>query len=197
MPRTASRIAGPADALWLSARPTPSGTPPSTPTARDLSADVLWLTMRESPNGSTVTVALRNDDARYNDVGDPNAALREGTELRVSPGYLTPGGEELSTGPTFWVTGWERRYGGGEATLVVHAADGWALLAGWRARRQFAWARGEAAMASILGFILQRVGLGLQSANPSQAMLSHKSVLHRAPRRDRRDGRPPPHGDGP
>ena len=142
--------------------------------ARDLSADVLSLTMRESPSGSTVTLALRNDDARYNDVGNPNAPVREGTELRVSPGYLTPGGEEISIGPTFWVTGWERRHGGGESTLVVHAADGWALLSGWRARRQFSWARGEAAMASILGFILQRVGLGLQSTNPSAAMLAHR-----------------------
>ena len=166
-------VAGPADALWLSA---PDGVWQATlnTDARDLSADVLWLTMRESPSGGAVTVALRNDDARYNDVGAPNAALREGTELRVSPGYLTPSGEKISAGPTFWVTGWERRYGGGEATLVVHAADGWGLLAGWRARRQFAWARGEAAMASILGFILQRVGLGLQSANPSAAMLSHR-----------------------
>ena len=169
-------IAGPADDLWLS---TPDGVWHAAldADARDLSADVLWLTMRESPNGGAVTLALRNDDARYNDVGDPDAALREGTELRVSPGYLTPGGEEISTGPTFWVTGWERRYGSGEATLVFHAADGWALLAGWRARRQFAWARGEAAMASILGFILQRVGLGLQSANPSQAMLSHRPAF--------------------
>ena len=92
----------------------------------------------------------------------------------MSPGYSTASGVEVSEGPTFWVTGWERRYGGGEASLVVHAADGWALLAGWRARRQFAWARGEAAMASILGFILQRVGLGLQSTNPSAAMLTHR-----------------------
>ena len=166
-------ITGPADALWLSA---PDGVWQAAlnTDARDLSADVLWLTMRESPNGGAVTVALRNDDARYNDVGDPDAALREGTEIRVNPGYLTPGGEEVSTGPTFWVTGWERRHGGGESTLVVHAGDGWALLSGWRARRQFSWARGEAAMASILGFILQRVGLGLQSANPSQAMLAHR-----------------------
>ena len=29
-------------------------------------------------------------------------------------------------------------------------------------------------MASILGFILQRVGFGLQSTNPSAAMLSHR-----------------------
>ena len=166
-------LAGGADALWLS---TPDGVWHAAidTSARDLSADVLWLTMRESPGGSTVTLALRNDDARYNDVGGPDAALREGTELRVSPGYTTAAGVEVSAGPTFWVTGWERRYGGGEATLVVHAADGWALLAGWRARRQFAWARGEAAMASILGFILQRVGLGLQSTNPSQAMLTHR-----------------------
>ncbi len=169
-------IAGPANALWFS---TPSGVWQAAlnTDARDLSDDVLWLTMRESPSGSTVTLALRNDDARYNDVGAPNAPVREGTELRVSPGYLTPGGEEISTGPTFWVTGWERRHGGGESTLVVHAADGWALLAGWRARRQFAWALGEAAMASILGFILQRVGLGLQSTNPSAAMLSHRPAF--------------------
>ncbi|MDE2899808.1 MAG: hypothetical protein OXN15_02120, partial [Chloroflexota bacterium] len=84
---------------------------------------------------------------------------------------------EVSDGPAFWVTGWERRYGGGEASLVVHAGDGWALLAAWRARRQFAWARGEAALASILGFILQRVGLGLQSPNPSAAMLSHRPAF--------------------
>ena len=146
-------------------------------TPHDLSADVLSLTMRESPSGSTVTLALRNDDARYNNVGDPDAPVREGTELRVSPGYSTASGAEVSAGPTFWVTGWERRYGSGEATLVVHAADGWALLAGWRARRQFAWAHGEAAIASILGFILQRVGLGLQSTNPSQAMLSHRPAF--------------------
>ncbi len=165
--------AGTAAALWLS---TPNGVWHAAldATPHDLSADVLSLTMRESPSGSTVTLALRNDDARYNNVGAPNAPLREGTELRVSPGYLTPSGPEVSEGPTFWVTGWERRYGGGEATLVLHAADGWALLAGWRARRQFAWARGEAAMASILGFILQRVGLGLQSTNPSAAMLTHR-----------------------
>ena len=62
--------AGTADALWLS---TPSGVWQAAldADARDLSADVLWLTMRESPSGSTVTLALRNDDARYNDVGDP------------------------------------------------------------------------------------------------------------------------------
>ena len=130
--------------------------------------------MRESPSGGTVTLAFRNDDARYNNVGNPDAPVREGTELRVSPGYATASGVEVSAGPSFWVTGWERRYGGGEASVVVHAADGWGLLAGWRARRQFAWARGEAAMASILGFILQRVGLGLQSTNPSAAMLSHR-----------------------
>ena len=169
----ADAVAGTADALWLS---TPDAVWHAAldATPHDLSADVLSLTMRESPSGSTVTLALRNDDARYNDVGDPDAPVREGTELRVSPGYTTASGVEVSEGPTFWVTGWERRYGGGEATLVVHAADGWALLAGWRARRQFAWARGEAAMASILGFILQRVGLGLQSTNPSAAMLSHR-----------------------
>ena len=170
---TVDAMTGDDDALWLS---TPDAVWHAALDAspRDLSADVLWLTMRESPSGSTVTLALRNDDARYNDVGDPTAPVREGTELRVSPGYTTASGVEVSEGPTFWVTGWERRYGGGEATLVVHAADGWALLAGWRARRQFAWARGEAAMASILGFILQRVGLGLQSANPSAPMLSHR-----------------------
>ena len=170
---TVDAMTGEANALWLS---TPDGVWHAAldATPHDLSADVLWLTMRESPSGSTVTLALRNDDARFDDVGDPDAPVREGTELRVSPGYAIASGVEVSEGPTFWVTGWERRYGGGEATLVVHAADGWALLAGWRARRQLAWARGEAAMASILGFILQRVGLGLQSTNPSAAMLTHR-----------------------
>ena len=169
-------ITGSASALWLS---TPSGVWHAAldPTPRDLSADVLWLAMRETPNGGAVTLALRNDDGRYDNVGAPGAAVRAGTELRVSPGYTTASGVEVSAGPAFWVTGWERRYGGGEASLVVHAGDGWALLSGWRARRQFAWARGEAAIASILGFILQRVGLGLQSANPSDAMLTHRPAF--------------------
>ncbi len=169
-------MTGDASVLWFA---TPDGVWHAALDAspRDLSANVLSLAMRESPGGGSVTLALRNDDGRYDAVGHPASPIREGTELRVSPGYLTPMGEEVSEGPAFWVTGWERRYGGGEATLVVHAGDGWALLAAWRARRQFAWARGEAAMASILGFILQRVGLGLQSANPSDAMLAHRPAF--------------------
>lgn len=162
--------------LWLS---TPNGVWRGAldATARDLSADVLWLTMRETSGVGSVAVALRNDDGRYADAGTAASAIREGTELRVSPGYGTPTGDEVSEGPAFWVTGWEHRSGGGESTLVVHAGDGWSLLAAWRARRQLSWARGEAAMASILGYILQRVGLGLESANPSAAMLAHRPAF--------------------
>ena len=169
-------ITGSASALWLG---TPNGVWHAAldPAPRDLSADVLWLTMRETPRGGTVTLALRNDDGRYDTVGAQGAPISAGTELRVSPGYTTASGVEVSAGPVFWVTGWERRYGGGEASLVVHAGDGWSLLSGWRARRQLSWARGEAATASILGFILQRVGLGLQSANPSAAMLTHRPAF--------------------
>ena len=169
-------MAGSGNAVWLT---TPSGVWRGAldASARDLSADVLWLTMRETPAGGAVTIALRNDDARYSGVGTADSPLREGTELRVSPGYATPSGDEVSEGPVFWVTGWERRYGGGEASLVVHAGDGWSLLSTWRARRQFSWARGEAPMASILGYILQRVGLGLESANPSPAMLAHRPAF--------------------
>lgn len=169
-------LVGGANALWLT---TPDGVWRAALDAapRDLSADVLSLTMRESPRGGTLTLALRNDDGRYDNVGAPTAPIREGTELRVSPGYETPTGVQVSEGPAFWVTGWERRYGNGEASLVVHAGDGWTLLAAWRARRQLAWARGEAAIASILGFILQRVGLGLQSPDPSIAMLTHRPAF--------------------
>ena len=169
-------LTGDAGSLWLTS---PDGVWRAAldATPRDLSGDVLWLAMRETPQGGSVTLALRNDDGRYDAVGAPGSPIREGTELRVSPGYHTPNGPEVSAGPAFWVTGWERRYGGGEATLVVHAGDGWALLAAWRARRQFAWARGEAALASILGFILQRAGLGLASANPSDAMLAHRPAF--------------------
>ena len=166
-------VAGTADALWLS---TPDGvwhaaldtTPATSPPTCSGSPCESRPAAARSPSPSATTTPATTTSAT------PTPPVREGTELRVSPGYTTASGVEVSAGPTFWVTGWERRYGGGEATLVVHAADGWALLAGWRARRQFAWARGEAAMASILGFILQRVGLGLQSTNPSAAMLTHR-----------------------
>ena len=169
-------LAGAASAIWLAA---PNGVWCAAIDAapRDLSADVLSLTMRETPRGGTLTLALRNDDGRYDNAGSSASPIREGTELRVSPGYETPFGVEVSAGPAFWVTGWERRYGGGEASLVVHAGDGWTLLDAWRARRQLAWFRNEAALASILGFILQRAGLGLQSPKPSAAMLSHRPAF--------------------
>ncbi len=169
-------MAGSGSALWLT---TPSGVwrGDLDASARDLTTDVLSLTMHETPDGSAVTIALRNDDGRNSGVGNAGSAIREGTEVRVSPGYATPTGDEVSAGPVFWVTGWERRSGGGESILLVHAGDGWALLSAWRARRQFSWARGEAPMASILGYILQRVGLGLESANPSPAMLAHRPAF--------------------
>ena len=141
----------------------------------DVSADVVSVTMGELPEGGHVTVIMRNDDGRYNTIGSgANAAIQQGSEIRVSPGYTTFTGDEVSDGPAFWATGWEHQSQGGLGLYVLHGADAWWLLSGWRARRQFTWAAGETNLLTILGFILERVGLSVTAPSPSATMTTHK-----------------------
>ena len=150
--------------------------------AVDLTADVVALTGRETPAGGRVTVTLRNDDGRYGRPGHgANAAIRHGSEVRVSPGYVTSAGPEVSDGPAYWTTGWEHRFQGGHALFVLHAANAWWLLEGWRARRQYTWDAGSANVLGLLAEMLRRVGLTLQASPHSSTADTHRPQLTISP----------------
>ncbi|HEU5320421.1 MAG TPA: hypothetical protein VFX28_06445, partial [Methylomirabilota bacterium] len=90
-----------------------------------------------------------------------------GSEVRVSPGYVTSSGAQVSVGPAYWVDGVELTSGGGEAAAVVHASDAWGLLGAWRARRQYVWSAGARNVFGILQFLFARAGLELSSLGAS------------------------------
>ena len=143
--------------------------------AVDLTDDVVALSGRETPAGGRVTVTLRNDDGRYGTPGEGAiAAIRHGSEVRVSPGYVTSAGPEVSDGPAYWIVGWEHRFQGGRAVFVLHAANAWWLLEGWRARRQYTWDAGSASVLGLLAEVLRRVGLTLTASPRSSTIDAHK-----------------------
>jgi hypothetical protein len=144
-----------ATTAWLS---TPSGvwSAPLAVTSLDVTTDVVECTARDAPFGGRLHLVLRNDDGRYS---APPAPLRTGAEVRLSPGYVTSTGPQVSDGPAYWIDGIERASGRGEGLVVVTARDAWGLLDAWRARRTYAWAAGEKNVFGILQYLFSRAGL--------------------------------------
>lgn len=139
----------------------------------DLSADVLELIADASPQDGRVRVVLRNDDGRYSDLSSgPYAVIRRGSQLNFSPGYMTAAGALASTGPKYWIDGWEYETGEGGAVFVLHGHDAWTILDSWRARRQYSWGAGEKNVFLILEFIFGRAGLEFTSLSNSSTMTS-------------------------
>lgn len=154
-------------ALWLS---TPYGVwhGPMSSTGVQLTDDALEVVVDEDLQGGSATVVLRNDDGRYNSIGSgAYAALRKGSRLSISPGYVTTAGAEESDGPSYWVQGWEYRSSPGGSTFVLFAENAWRILETWWARRQYSWATGASSVADILRFVLARAGLELSTAGAS------------------------------
>jgi len=154
---------------WLT---TPSGVwqAPLTTPALEVTTDVLELTTETNPNGDRLRLVLRNDDGRYLDLSGEKAVIKAGGEVRPSPGYQTASGPLASSGPAYWIEGWEYTSGEGKATLVLHARDAWQLLEGWRSRRQYAWAQGEKNIFQLLSFVMARAGLEFSSAGNSSVV---------------------------
>ncbi len=146
----------------------------------DLSDDTLEAHVDTRPQGGRLRVVLRNDDGRYNSLAEgPCAAIRHGSQVDFSPGYVTGSGPAVSPGARYWIDGWDYVSGAagpsgghGRSLFVLYAGDAWALLENWRARRQFTWATGESAVYSILRFILGRAGLGFGALSISPAVTS-------------------------
>jgi len=76
-----------------------------------------------------------------------------------------------SAGPAYWVESTEQ-VTGAEVLLVLHCRDAWWLLDRWRARRQFVWAAGTAAVSQIIEFVFARAGLGYGSLSASSLFSS-------------------------
>lgn len=132
----------------------------------DLTADILEATTEDRPFSGRLRLILRNDDGRYSALPAP---LHPGAEIALSPGYHTSAGPQASDGPAYWIDRIERRSGGGNATVVIDARDGWSLLDAWRARRQYAWAAGEKNVFGILQHLFSRAGLEFSASGASSA----------------------------
>ena len=140
-----------------------------------LTDDVLSFHLHEEDCSGNGLLVLRNDDGRYNEPGSGDLQLlRRGSQIKTSPGYHTNQGAESSSGPAFWVTGWEHRVSGGRSVFALHLVGGWSLLEGWRARRQFAWAAAQATVREILTSLLARMGMSLDVISASNALDSYQ-----------------------
>jgi len=159
--------------LWLS---TPSGVWSASliPSSVEVSEDVLSLIESIKPHSGEVRIELRNDDSRYNNIGTGlYAAIKESSEIQISPGYLTSQGQKVSSWTVYWIERWEYVSKGGLATFILYAADGWGLLRRWKARRQFSWAAGERNLFQLISFIFARAGLEFATFSSSSTMVNH------------------------
>ncbi len=136
----------------------------------DVTADVVEAVTDDRPFGGRCRIVLRNDGGRYATLPPQIKAV---AELRVSPGYVTAGGPQVSDGPAYWIESIERRSIKGEATLVLEGRDAWSLLEQWVARRQYNWAAGERNVFGILQFLFARAGLEFSSAGSSSTAADH------------------------
>ncbi len=155
-------IVGDATHAWLT---TPDGVwrAPFDASSLAVTDDVLELKSETRRTSGGVKITLRNHDGRYNNLSAGNkSVIRRGAQVEVKPGLLTGSGEEVSSpGLKYWIDRWEHTSAGGEASLIIHASDAWALIERWRARRQHTWAAGEKSAAQILSFIVARAGFEL------------------------------------
>jgi hypothetical protein len=160
------------DYCWLS-RPDGVWRASLTAQSLDLTADVLSLRQELTGTGGNLIVELRNDDGRYAAPGEGSLAVLDiGSQLDFSPGYRTTAGNEVSSGQTFILNAYEHTSSGGKASLVLYAADGWELVAAWRARHQFRWNKDtdQLSVKQILEYVLARVGLKLEVVSQSSVI---------------------------
>ncbi len=163
------------DYCWLS---TPNGVwrAKLTEESIDLTADVLSVRQELGESQGKLTVELRNDDGRYASPGSGDRSVLDiGCQLEVSPGCVTPQGNEISSGPAFWLESYEHTSAAGKASLILRASDGWGLIENWRARHQFRWNKtsNEMSVKDILAFVLARVGLKLEVISQSSVITSY------------------------
>ena len=142
----------------------------------DLTTDVIRLRQELGESQGRLTMELRNDDGRYASPGNGDLSVLDiGCQIGLSPGYVTPQGNEVSPGLAFYLESYEHTSAGGRASLILHALDGWSLIENWRARHQFRWNKNsnEMNVEGILAFVLARVGLKLEVKSQSSVITSY------------------------
>ncbi len=133
----------------------------------DLTGDVLFLRQEIEAGKGKLTVELRNEDGRYNSLGEGGLTVPDiGCQLDFSPGYVALNGNEVSSGLSFSLEAFEYS---GLGSFSLHAYDGWQAVAGWKARHQFRWngTSDEMSVKDIIAFIMARVGLKLEVMSQS------------------------------
>ena len=142
----------------------------------NLTGDVLSVGLEAHYGGGGLTVELRNDDGRYASPGTGTlSVLDRGCQLELGIGYVTTQGNEVSSGPAFWLESWEHTSDRGKACLVLRAESAWRFVQDWRARHQFRWNKDsdEMSIKDILGFILARAGLKLAVKSQSSVVTGY------------------------
>ena len=140
----------------------------------DITADILEVKYETLPKEGRLLVTLRNDEGNYQSPGAGSLSiLNTGSQLEFNPGYVTAMGNETSSGPVFWLDGWEHNSSGGKSSLTLYGIDGWNLLKNWRAGHQFRWNKdsNEMSVKQILAFVLGRVGLKLETQSESAVVI--------------------------
>ena len=144
----------------------------------DLTADVLSLRMDEGEETGQATIFLRNDDGRYGGVQTGSLSpIDKGSEVQISPGYVSSLGKEVSSGPALWIRGWAYVSRGAESVFTLYTHNAWALLDHWRARRQYTWDSGDKSVLDILRFVAARVGLEIATLSSSTTITGHSPAF--------------------
>jgi hypothetical protein len=136
----------------------------------DLTADVVSVKNEAGLSGGQITVELRNGDGRYAAPGEGDLSVLDiGSQIEVSPGYITTAGNEYSQGLCFQLEAYEHASTGGKSRLVLTAGDGWQSLGDWKAGYQFRWNKDaqERNVREIVAFILARAGIRLEVVSQS------------------------------
>jgi len=111
-----------------------------------------------------LSIEMRNDSGQYASPGADGLSMVDiGSELYISPGYVTAQGNEASTGQSFLVETYAHTSSAGKSSFIIHASDSWASLKEWKARHQFRWNKDAADMLvkDMLAFVLARAGIKL------------------------------------
>ncbi|MDT7943306.1 MAG: hypothetical protein RQ985_01985 [Dehalococcoidia bacterium] len=144
---------GPGSA-WLS---TPSGlwNAPLPGPSLEAQGRLLAMEVQEEPFGGHMRLLLDDSEGLLRTAG----LVEPGVEVEVGIGYQTAAGPLASPLPCHWVEEVVHRWEGGRALLEVLARPFWWLVETFRARRQYAWAEGEANIFGLLATILGRAGV--------------------------------------
>jgi len=139
----------------------------------ELTASIIAVKLELSHREGRLTLELDNSQGRFASPGEGELKpLEIGCQIAVSPGYVTEAGSESSPGLSFAIDGREHTSAAGEASLIIHASDGWSRAGSWAARQQFRWNKSgqEMSIKEIIAFVLARAGIGLEAKSQSAAI---------------------------